>query len=52
MKATELYKEIQQYCRANTDEAVVKKYSRYFMTDNERVVHQDLGWFLQDAWKI
>ena len=30
MKATELYKEIQNYCRANADEAVVKKYSRYF----------------------
>ena len=30
MKATELYKEIQSYCRANADEAIVKKYSRYF----------------------
>lgn len=30
MKATELYEEIQSYCRANADEAVVKKYSRYF----------------------
>jgi 3-methyladenine DNA glycosylase AlkD len=30
MKATELYKEIQNYCRSNADEAVVKKYSRYF----------------------
>jgi 3-methyladenine DNA glycosylase AlkD len=30
MKATELYKEIQNYCRANADEVVVKKYSRYF----------------------
>lgn len=30
MKATELYEEIQGYCRANADEAIVKKYSRYF----------------------
>jgi 3-methyladenine DNA glycosylase AlkD len=30
MRTTELYKEIQSYCRANADEAVVKKYSRYF----------------------
>jgi 3-methyladenine DNA glycosylase AlkD len=30
MKATELYEEIRKYCRANADEAVVKKYSRYF----------------------
>jgi 3-methyladenine DNA glycosylase AlkD len=30
MKAKELYEEIQNYCRANADEAVVKKYSRYF----------------------
>ena len=30
MKATELYKEIQNYCRLNANEAVVKKYSRYF----------------------
>ena len=30
MKATELYEEIRSYCRANADEAVVKKYSRYF----------------------
>jgi len=30
MKAKELYKEIQSYCRANADEAIVKKYSRYF----------------------
>ena len=30
MEATELYKEIHSYCRANADEAIVKKYSRYF----------------------
>ncbi len=30
MKATELYEEIRKYCRANADEANVKKYSRYF----------------------
>jgi 3-methyladenine DNA glycosylase AlkD len=30
MKATELYEEIRSYCRANANEAVVKKYSRYF----------------------
>ncbi|MFX0203124.1 MAG: DNA alkylation repair protein [Candidatus Hodarchaeota archaeon] len=30
MKAEELYKDIQKYCRANADKAVVKKYSRYF----------------------
>jgi 3-methyladenine DNA glycosylase AlkD len=30
MKAKELYDEIRSYCRANVDEAVVKKYSRYF----------------------
>ena len=30
MKATELYMEIRSYCRANADEAIVKKYSRYF----------------------
>ena len=30
MKSTELYKEIQSYCQANADEAIVKKYSRYF----------------------
>ena len=30
MKATELYDEIRGYCRANADQAVVKKYSRYF----------------------
>ena len=30
MKAIELYKEIRSYCRANADEAIVKKYSRYF----------------------
>ena len=30
MKATELYEEIRKYCRANADEAVVKKYSRFF----------------------
>jgi len=30
MKATELYEEIRSYCRANADEAIVKKYSRYF----------------------
>jgi len=30
MKAKELYEEIRNYCRANADEAVIKKYSRYF----------------------
>ncbi len=30
MKATELCDEIRNYCRANANEAVVKKYSRYF----------------------
>ncbi len=30
MKSTELCEEIQSYCRANANEAVVKKYSRYF----------------------
>jgi len=30
MKAIELYEEIRNYCRANANEAVVKKYSRYF----------------------
>ena len=30
MKAKELYDEIRDYCRANADEARVKKYSRYF----------------------
>ena len=30
MKATELFEEIRKYCKANADEAVVKKYSRFF----------------------
>lgn len=30
MKAKELCEEIRSYCRANADEAIVKKYSRYF----------------------
>ncbi|HCO96825.1 MAG TPA: hypothetical protein DIU00_23280 [Phycisphaerales bacterium] len=30
MKAKELYEEIRSYCRANADETIVKKYSRYF----------------------
>jgi 3-methyladenine DNA glycosylase AlkD len=30
MKATELYEDIRKYCKANADEAVVKKYSRFF----------------------
>ncbi|MGB2862216.1 MAG: DNA alkylation repair protein, partial [Sedimentisphaerales bacterium] len=30
MTAKELYEEIRSYCRANADEAIVKKYSRYF----------------------
>jgi len=30
MKAKELYEVIRSYCRANADEAIVKKYSRYF----------------------
>ena len=30
MKAIELYEDIRKYCKANADEAVVKKYSRFF----------------------
>jgi 3-methyladenine DNA glycosylase AlkD len=30
MKSTELLEDIRKYCRANADEAVVKKYSRFF----------------------
>lgn len=30
MKAKELYEEIRGYCQANANEAIVKKYSRYF----------------------
>jgi 3-methyladenine DNA glycosylase AlkD len=30
MKAEDLYKEIMAYCQANSDEALIKKYSRYF----------------------
>ncbi|MGD8786458.1 MAG: DNA alkylation repair protein [Phycisphaerales bacterium] len=30
MKATELYEEIRNFCKANADEVIVKKYSRYF----------------------
>jgi len=30
MKSTELCEDIRSYCRANADEAVVKKYSKYF----------------------
>jgi 3-methyladenine DNA glycosylase AlkD len=30
MKAEELFKEIDDYCRANGDEAIIKKYARYF----------------------
>ena len=30
MKSADLYKEIQSYCKANANEAIVKKYSRYF----------------------
>lgn len=30
MKAAELYEDIQKYCKANADPAIVKKYSRYF----------------------
>ena len=30
MKSTDLFNNIQQFCRENADEAVVKKYSRYF----------------------
>jgi 3-methyladenine DNA glycosylase AlkD len=30
MKATELYEEIRNFCKANANEANVKKYSRYF----------------------
>lgn len=30
MKAKELCEGIRDFCRANADEAIVKKYSRYF----------------------
>lgn len=30
MKPDELFREIDDYCQANTDETIVKKYSRYF----------------------
>jgi 3-methyladenine DNA glycosylase AlkD len=30
MKAIELYEDIRKYCKANADEAIVKKYSRFF----------------------
>ncbi len=30
MKAKELYEEIRRYCQANANEAIAKKYSRYF----------------------
>jgi len=30
MKAKELCENIRQFCRANGDEAVIRKYSRYF----------------------
>ncbi len=30
MKPIELYEDIRKYCRANADEAIVRKYSRYF----------------------
>ena len=30
MKATALFKELQQFCAANADDAIVKKYARYF----------------------
>lgn len=30
MKAAELYEDIRKYCQANADEAIVKKYSKYF----------------------
>jgi len=30
MKAKELYEDIRGYCRENSDEAVVKKYAKYF----------------------
>ena len=30
MKPTELYEDIRKYCKANADEAIVKKYSRFF----------------------
>jgi 3-methyladenine DNA glycosylase AlkD len=30
MKPEELFREIDDFCQANTDEAIVKKYSRYF----------------------
>ena len=30
MKAKELCEDIREFCRANADEAVIKKHSRYF----------------------
>jgi 3-methyladenine DNA glycosylase AlkD len=30
MKPTELFEDIRKYCKANADEAIVKKYSRFF----------------------
>jgi len=30
MKATELFEDIRKYCKANADEAIVRKYSRFF----------------------
>lgn len=30
MKSIELYEDIRKYCKANADEAIVRKYSRYF----------------------
>ncbi len=30
MKPVELYEDIRKYCNANADEAIVRKYSRYF----------------------
>jgi 3-methyladenine DNA glycosylase AlkD len=32
--------------------AVLLKFIRPMMLDKERVVHQGLGWFLREAWKI
>jgi hypothetical protein len=30
MKATVIFKELREFCEANADDAIVKKYSRYF----------------------
>jgi 3-methyladenine DNA glycosylase AlkD len=37
---------------ATGDYALLFDFIEPLMTDNERVVHQGLGWFLREAWKI